>query len=106
VWDDINPMLCLNSQQNRRKAVNHICPLPFDITERAIRLYSNPGDLVLDPFLGLGTVIYSALKLGRRGYGTELSADYFEDAAYYCSNMEQKVLAPTLFEMLALEQAA
>jgi DNA modification methylase len=104
VWDDINPMFCLNAQQSRRKAIKHICPLPFQIVERAIRLYSNPGDLVFDPFLGIGTVAYCALKLGRRAYGTELNEQYWEDAVYYCSNMERGVLAPTLFDVMGIPQ--
>jgi hypothetical protein len=63
----------LNSEQSRRRVEAHICPLQFDIVDRAIRLYSNPGDLVFDPFAGLGTVPMRAVKLGRRGYGVELN---------------------------------
>ncbi|WP_252234334.1 DNA methyltransferase, partial [Clostridium sp. CMCC3676] len=63
----------LNGEQTKRRLENHICPLQFDIVDRCVRLYSNPGDLVLDPFGGLMTVPVRALKLGRRGYGIELN---------------------------------
>lgn len=100
VWDDVTFMRCLNSSQSRRKEANHICPLPFDIVDRAINLYSNPGDVVLDPFAGLFTVPYRAIKLGRIGWGIELSPDYYRDGVYYCQQIEKEVLAPTLFDLM------
>jgi hypothetical protein len=100
VWDDIVYMRTLNSDQSRDREQNHICPLPFDIVERTIGLYSNPGDLVLDPFAGLFTVPYIALKLGRRAIGVELSESYFEYGVKYCQDMEQQVTTPTLFDYL------
>lgn len=100
VWDDVTFMRCLNSSQSRRKEANHICPLPFDIVERVINLYSNPGDVVLDPFAGLFTVPYCAIKLGRVGWGIELSPEYYADGVYYCQQVEQEVLAPTLFDLM------
>lgn len=100
VWDDVVYMRCLNSSQSQRKQRNHICPLPLDIVERTINLYSNPGDVVLDPFAGLGTVPYIAIKLGRIGYGVELSTTYYADAGAYCQQIEAQVTAPTLFDLL------
>lgn len=100
VWDDIVSMRCLNSDQSRRKVENHICPLPLDIVERVIELRSNPGDIVLDPFAGLFTVPYMAIKLGRIGYGIELSPPYFGDGVGYCQDIERQVLAPTLFDLI------
>ena len=100
VWDDIVFMQCLNSNQTRRKTTNHICPLPLDIVERSIILYSDIGDVVLDPFAGLFTVPYCAIKLGRVGYGIELNTDYYNDGKLYCEQAEQKKLAPTLFDLL------
>ena len=99
VWDDVVFMRCLNANQAGRKAENHICPLPLDIVERVIRLYSTPGDVILDPFAGLFTVPYVAIQLGRFGHGIELSNRYFADGVQYCQDMEQKVLAPTLFDL-------
>ena len=56
VWDDINRMRTLNTSQSRKRAQMHVCPLQLDIVERLINRYSNPGDVVLDPFGGLMTV--------------------------------------------------
>jgi hypothetical protein len=103
VWDDVTFMRCLNAEQTQKQLRNHICPLPLDIVERTIELYSKPGDLVLDPFAGLFTVPYVALRRGRRGYGIELNRDYFESGVGYCQAAEQQALAPTLFDLVAAE---
>lgn len=97
VWDDVVFMRTLNSEQARGREQNHICPLPFDIVERAIRLYSNPGDLVLDPFAGLFTVPVTALKLGRRSVGVELNPAYFEAGVRYVQAADQEVRRVDLF---------
>lgn len=102
VWSDINRMRTLNSNQTQRKEQNHICPLQLDIVERVITRWSNPGDLVLDPFGGLMSVPYSALKLGRKGYGVELNAEYFRCGVQYLREMEYKQSVPTLFDMVNL----
>ncbi len=104
VWDDILYMRTLNSEQSKKKLENHICPLPFDIVERTIRLYSNEGDLVLDPFAGLFTVPVIAMKLGRVAYGIELNPEYFKAGLKYCEMTQQEKLAPTLFDYLATVQ--
>lgn len=97
VWDDIVFMHCLNASQTRRKRQNHVCPLPLDIVNRTITLYSNPLDTVLDPFAGLFTVPYCAIKLGRKGIGIELNEEYFLDGIRYCKNAEYDATVPTLF---------
>lgn len=99
VWDDITFMRCLNSSQTQRKRQNHVCPLPLDIVERVINLYSNPADIVLDPFAGLFTVPYCAIKLGRIGWGIELNDQYFADGVRYCKDIEASSSAPTLFDL-------
>lgn len=99
VWDDVVYMRTLNSAQSHARRENHICPLPFDIVERTIRLYSNEGDLVGDPFGGLGTVGVSAIKLGRRAWLCELNADYFTASTQYLQAAELEVQAPTLFDL-------
>jgi DNA modification methylase len=106
VWDDVVSMRTLNSEQSRSREEKHICPLPFDVVERTINLYSNPGDLVLDPFAGLFTVPYIAVKLGRLGHGIELNIDYFNAGVHYLQKMEEQVMTPTLFDYLeeALEK--
>ena len=100
VWDDINRMRTLNTTQSRRREQLHVCPLQLDIVDRIINRYSNPGDLVFDPFGGLGTVPLEAMKAGRRGYMCELNPDYFCDAVGYLKAEEEKQEAPTLFDLL------
>lgn len=100
VWDDVNRMRTLNTSQSRRRATLHVCPLQLDIVERIINRYSNPGDLVLDPFGGLMTVPYMAIKMGRKGYGIELNTDYFRDGVGYLQSAEIEMTSPTLFDFL------
>lgn len=103
VWDDVNRMKTLNTNQSQKRKQLHVCPLQLDIVERIITRYSNPGELVLDPFGGLGTVALMALRLGRKGYSIELNPDYFQDAVAYLRGEEEKYEGPTLFDLL--EQA-
>lgn len=100
VWDDVNRMLTLNSEQKRRDLQMHVCPLQFDIVDRLINRYSNEGDLIFDPFGGIGTVPLRALKLGRKGRMTELNADYFRDAVGYLDAEEEEQDQPTLFDFM------
>jgi len=106
VWDDVVFMRTLNSDQSRKRLENHVCPLPFDTVERMIRLYSNPGDLVLDPFAGLFTVPYEAMKLNRKAVGIELNSDYFAAGVRYCQDIERQVTSPTLFDYLETVKAS
>lgn len=89
VWDDINRMRTLNTTQSQRRKENHVCPLQLDIVDSLINRYSNPGNLVLDPFGGLGTVALEAIKAGRRGYTIELNNDYFRDAVGYLKEFDE-----------------
>jgi hypothetical protein len=106
VWSDVNRMLTLNTEQSRKAQVMHVCPLQFDIVDRLIERYTNPGELVYDPFGGLATVPVRALKLGRRGRAAELNPGYFLDGTRYLQAMERSVGAPTLFDMLEQIPAA
>ena len=100
IWDDINRMKTLNTSQSRKKQQLHVCPLQLDIIERLINRYSNPGDIVLDPFGGIMSVPYMAIKSGRYGIGIELSADYYRDGIGYLRNAEMERGEPTLFDFL------
>jgi DNA modification methylase len=62
----------------------HICPLQLDTIDRAVRLYSNPGELVFSPFAGIGSEGYVSLKLGRKFYGVELKDEYYRAAIRNC----------------------
>lgn len=79
------------------------CPLPLDLVSRAITQYSMEGELVYDPFVGLGTTVFQAIKLKRQGLGVELSTPYFLDAAAYCKAAELEVSMPDLFAALERE---
>ena len=106
VWHDVNRMLTLNGEQKRRNVQMHVCPLQFDIVDRLITRYSNPGDLVFDPFGGLGTVPLRALKLGRRGRSSELNSGYFLDSVKYLEAEERDREMPTLFDLEEVPQAS
>lgn len=100
VWDDINRMKTLNTNQSRRRQQMHVCPLQLDIAERIINRYSNEGDVVYDPFGGLMTVPMTAVKMGRYGAGCELNPDYFRDGVGYLQVADDEKDAPTLFDFL------
>ena len=100
IWHDVNRMKTLNTTQSQRRQALHVCPLQLDIVERIINRYSNPDELVLDPFGGLMTVPYMAVKMGRRGYGVELNADYFRDGVGYLDAAEREINQPTLFDFI------
>lgn len=105
-WDDVNRMRTLNTEQAAKGREKHVCPLQFDIVDRLIDRFSMEGELVYDPFAGLGTVPMRAVLKGRRGAGSELNPDYFAHSVRYLQEAERKVAVPTLFGMLGLENAA
>lgn len=102
VWDDINRMRTLNTTQSQRRQQLHVCPLQLDIVDRLINRYSNEGDLVLDPFGGLGTVALEAIKAGRKGYSIELNNAYFRDAVGYLKEYEEHQIETnfSLFDLI------
>ena len=92
-------MLTLNGTQSQRGLQNHVCPLQFDIVDRLITRYSNPGETVYDPFGGLMTVPYRAIKLRRKGMASELNTQYFFSTAYgTLKAAEAEVMMPSLFD--------
>ena len=105
VWTDITRMLSANTLQSARGAELHLCPLQFDIVDRAINQWSNPGDVVFDPFGGLMTVAMRAVKFGRIGWGVELNHRYFLDGVAYVEAEARKIDVPTLFDALTAEAA-
>lgn len=106
VWTDIARMRSLNMIQQQQGRDQHLCPLPFDIVDRVIVQYSEPGDLVCDPFGGIGTVGYCALKLKRRAYLVELSRTYWSDARYHLVDAERSMATPSLFDLGDEKEAA
>jgi DNA modification methylase len=86
VWMDINFSNTLNAKAARdNEDERHVCPMALDLIERAIQLWSNPGDVVFDPFSGVGSTGYQAIKMGRKFVGSELKQSYFAQA---CKNIE------------------
>jgi len=81
VWMDIRQTNTLNRNSARAEAdERHIAPLQLEVIQRCIELWTNPGDIVFDPFMGIGSTPYIALRLGRRGMGCELKESYYEQA--------------------------
>lgn len=99
VWMDIDYSNTLNAAKGRDEAdEKHICPLQLETIERAIILWSNEGDTVLTPFMGIGSEVYSAVKLNRFGIGFELKESYFKEAIKNIKGMEQLKSQKTLFD--------
>jgi DNA modification methylase len=86
VWMDVKQTHTLNKEGKDYDDEKHICPLQLDTIERAIHLWTNPRDIVFTPFLGIGSEIYQALKMNRRGIGIELKESYFKIAQRNCQN--------------------
>lgn len=89
VWDDINPSDTLQKESAReQKDEKHICPLQLTVIRRAINLWTNPHDIVLTPFLGIGSEAYIALENNRRAIGCELKESYYKQAVANCKSVQ------------------
>jgi DNA modification methylase len=97
VWTDITRMRTLNGDQARRNLTKHICPLQLDLIERLIERYTNKSETVLDPFGGIMSVPYQALKMGRKAVGIELNKNYWQDGVNHLKAVEMKAATITLF---------
>lgn len=100
VWHDVSRMRTLNGEQKRRNVQMHVCPLQFDIVERLITRFSNAGEVVYDPFAGLGTVPLLAVRMGRQGRGTELNGGYWLDSVKYLEAEERQHAMPSLLDLI------
>jgi len=91
VWMDINQTRTLQYRGGRdEKDEQHISPLQLDVIDRCIDLWSNPGDTVLTPFLGIGSEVYCAVEMGRKGIGIELKPSYFVQAKRNLENAQRQ----------------
>lgn len=98
VWMDINYSNTLNKTNARgEKDEKHICPLQLDTIHRAIQLWSNRGDVVLTPFMGIGSEVYQAILDERKGIGFELKESYFNEAVKNIKTAESKSKEEWLF---------
>lgn len=100
VWTDISRLKTLNAKQVSNKKEKHICPLQLDIIERLINRFTNPGDLVDDPFGGLFSTAYMALDLKRKAISIELNSEYFADGVDYVNAINYQINMPTLFDFI------
>ena len=98
VWMDINQTNTLQyttARDNRDE--KHICPLQLDTIERLVHLYTNKGDVVFTPFLGIGSEAYQAVKMGRRAIGFELKPSYYHIARQNMKSIVESKTQKTLF---------
>jgi len=81
-WDDIQETDVLDGYRAARESdeEKHVCPLQLEVIRRPIKLYTNPGDTVLDPFMGIGSTAYIAIELDRNAIGFELKESYFDQS--------------------------
>jgi DNA modification methylase len=97
VWMSINQTNVLNARMSRDPSMEkHLCPLQLDVIERSLILWSNPGDVVLSPFMGIGSEGYMAVKLKRRFIGIELKESYWNTS---CINLEGAAAQRDLFDV-------
>jgi DNA modification methylase len=102
VWYGIRETETLNTRVAKDSAdERHICPLQLGFIERCVRLWSNPGELVLTPFAGIGSELYQSVKLGRRAIGIELKPSYWRTAVDNLTHLEADMDTPSLFDEAA-----
>jgi DNA modification methylase len=98
-WYGIRESNTLNVAAGRESAdERHICPLQLDLIERAVRLWSNPGETVLSPFAGIGSEGYVSVQQGRKFIGCELKPSYWKAAVANLKRAESAAVVPTLFD--------
>lgn len=103
VWMDINPSNTLQKESARdHKDERHICPLQLDVIERAVIMWSNPGDLLLSPFMGIGSEGVVSLRMKRRFVGVELKESYYRQAV---NNLEDAERAGSEQDLFAMAEA-
>ncbi len=89
VWTDIDFTDTLNGAAAREhQDERHVCPMALDITRRAVTLWSNPGDVICSPFMGIGSEGHVALPMGRKFIGAELKRSYYEQAVANLRSVE------------------
>ncbi len=100
IWMDINPSNTLQRESARdEKDERHICPLQLDVIERGLQLWSNANDIVLSPFMGIGSEGFMSIKTGRRFVGIELKESYFNQAVKNLNRACNEVNKKHLFEV-------
>lgn len=103
VWWDIVQSNTLNRMFTDEESERHICPLQLDVIERVIKLYSKEGDVVFTPFMGIGSEVYQAVKMDRKGIGIELKKEYFEQAKKNLQALDDERNQLNLFDYFNLK---
>lgn len=104
VWLDIDQTRTLNGKLGRETDdAKHMCPLQLDVIERCIDLWSNKGDTIFTPFMGVGSEVVSAVKMSRKGIGIELKQSYFDVALRFIQEAELELNRPSLFDLMPEE---
>jgi len=107
VWMTVQQTRVLNVQAAREaKDERHLCPLQLDVIERALVLWSNAGDVVLSPFMGIGSEGVCALRTKRRFIGVELKGSYFKQAVGYLEAEDRQTDLSDLFDLFAHAEEA
>jgi hypothetical protein len=107
IWMDINPSDTLQYRSAREHDdERHVCPLQLQVIRRCMKLWTNPGDVVLSPFAGIGSEGYVAIEEGRRYIGFELKGSYFEQASRNLEAVSSSSDTPDLFSLLEEPNAA
>jgi len=106
IWTDIARMRTLNTEQSKRRQEKHVCPLQLDIIKRLITRYTSEGETVYDPFMGIGSVAWQGMKMGREVWGTELNEEYWRFSVGYAETLENELKVPTLFDLAGLKNTA
>lgn len=102
IWDDLNPSNTLQKQSAREdKDEKHICPMSLDMIERAVWLWSREGDVVLDPYAGIGSTGYVAVPHGRYSVSVELKESYYKQCVANLQRAEQTQEQDSLFAQIA-----
>lgn len=107
-WEGIKRTRTLNTAEAKGMGdTRHIAALQLDLIEIGIKLFSNPGETVFTPFAGIGSEVYQAIKLGRRGYGVELKSEYFNAAIKNCNKAveSKKQEQSDLFSLFAEKES-
>lgn len=105
VWMDIKQSNTLQRNSARdEKDERHICPLQLEVIQRGIELWTNPGDIVLDPFDGIGSTVHQALQMNRRGLGIELKDSYFKQSVLNCENVIKEIKENNKFKEITMDE--
>jgi DNA modification methylase len=106
-WDDVRLDRVLPHREARdAEDEKHVHPLQLDVIDRALVLWSNPGETVLTPFMGVGSEVYGAVRAGRRAVGVELKPSYYRQAVKNVADAENASVEPTLFDAVEVNTEA